>query len=459
MAKVERLPTPPHNVEAEQAVLGSLLISEIAWSRIVKLVTVGDFYRTDHRTIFAAIAALQDKRQAVDIVTVSEYLERNGTINETGGLAYIGRLAKDTPSADNVESYAKIVREESALRALKLAGEKIADDVMCLGWPAAEIIAYAQQQLHELHSSVRTGKGLLHAHQLVGELTDDLDNRSRAPAGLRLNLPDFDELTNGLEPGDLVVLAGRPGMGKTALLVSAASTVSQTTGTAVFSAEMPSHQLMRRCVALQAQIPQGLLRRPEKLTNDDWAKISTAAGAIAQRKLWIDDTGLPSLSHIRAETIALRARTSLGLVMVDYCQLVSAPGANRYEQLRDVAYGLKALAKELAAPIIVLAQLNRGVENRESKRPYLSDLRDSGAIEEAADIVGLLYSEGYYDRQFAMPYVLECAIEKNRNGERGHCLWNFDGAYSRVTALDPGAAANYRRLQIKQPTRANTDNL
>jgi replicative DNA helicase len=220
---------------------------------------------------------------------------------------------------------------------------------------------------------------------------------------------------------------------------------------------MPSSQLMRRCVALQAGIPQGLLRRPEKLTGDDWSKIDKAASTIAQRKLWIDDTGSPSLSHIRAEAISLKSRASIGLVLVDYVQLVRAPGANRYEQLRDVAYGLKALAKELAVPVIVLAQLNRGVEAREHKRPQMSDLRDSGAIEEAADIVGLLYSEGYYDHDFSMPYVLECQIAKNRNGERGQCLWHFDGAYSRVAPLDPGAAANYRRLLTKAHQRASSD--
>jgi replicative DNA helicase len=459
MADVHRLPLPPHSVEAEQALLGSLILDAKAWPRVASQIVAADFYRADHRIIFAAIAALQDTRLAVDVVSITELLERLGTLSDAGGLAYIGRLARDTPSAENIETYAGLVRERSSLRRLKTIGEEIAGSACDAGERcAAELTASAQENLHRLQRCARTGKGLIGARQLVGELTDDLDARSAGRSvGLRVGLADFDDLTNGLEPGDLVVIAARPGMGKTALLVSIASLVSQTIVAAVFSAEMPSSQLMRRCVALQAEIPQGLLRRPEKLTRDDWSKIDKAAGTIAQRKLWIDDTGSPSLSHIRAEAIALKSRASIGLVLIDYVQLVRGPGANRYEQLRDVAYGLKALAKELAAPIIVLAQLNRGVESREHKRPHISDLRDSGAIEEAADIVGLLYSEGYYDREFSMPYVLECQIAKNRNGERGQCLWHFDGQYSRVVPLDPGAAANYRRVLTKAQQRASSD--
>jgi replicative DNA helicase len=460
MADVHRLPTPPHSIEAEQSVLGSVLIDNSVFHLISNRIESSDFYRADHRIIWSAYKALQAEHQAIDAVTVSAYLERKGTLTETGGLAYLGQLGNDTPTTANVETYAGIVRERASLRRLKAIAEETAAQACDAGErSAAELVANAQEDLHRLQTSARTGKGLTDARQLVNEFTDDLDARAAGAMGLRIGLPDFDELTCGLEPGDLVVIPARPAMGKTALLVSIASTVSQTHGTAVFSAEMPSAQLMRRCVSLQAEIPQGSLRRPAKLTDEDWAKISTAAGVIAQRKLWIDDTGSPSLSHIRSETIALKSRASLGLVMVDYVQLVRAPGANRYEQLRDVAYGLKALAKEIAVPIIVLAQLNRDLEKRDDKRPHISDVRDSGAIEEAADIVGLLYSEGYYDPQFGMPYVLECQIAKNRNGERGQCLWHFSGAYSRVTPLDPGAAANYRRLLSRPQKRASSRDL
>ena len=373
-----------------------------------------------------------------------------GTLIDAGGIAYLGTLAKDTPTAANIETYAAAVRERSALRGLRALSEQLARRITEGEGSAGELVADAQEQLQRLQAHARTGKGLIGARQLVGELIDDLDHRLSGSTGLSVGLPDFDTLTCGLEPGDLAVIAARPGMGKTALLVSIAAHISKELPTAVFSAEMPAKQLMRRALALQSGISQGLLRRSEKLQETDWRTIATANQSLAQRQLWVDDTAAPMLSHIRAECIALNARERLGLVLIDYVQLVRAPGANRYEQLRDVAYGLKALAKELSVPIVVLAQLNRGVESREHKRPHVSDLRDSGAIEEAADIVGLLYSEGYYDDTHAMPYVLECAIAKNRNGERGECLWRFTGQYSRVEPLDAGATAQYRRNRATQ---------
>jgi replicative DNA helicase len=444
MGNVERLDLPQHSIEAEQAVLGALLLSTPAWALVSSKLSGSDFYRGEHRLIFAAIADLHNVAKAVDAVTVAEYLEHQGSA--AGGLGYIAALVRDTPGAANIESYAAVVLERSALRRLKEIGELIAQSAAAGGQSAAELAATAQEQLHRLHAKSRAGTGLIDVRKLVADFTDDLDARAEGSKGLKVGLPDFDGLTCGLEAGDLVVIAARPGMGKTAMMVSIASTTSLSTGTAVFSAEMPAHQLMRRCVALQAEIPQGLLRTAERLTPEHWASISSAAGSIAQRRLWIDDTGTPTLTHIRAETLALKSRAPLGLVLIDYVQLVRGIGKNRYEELRDVAYGLKALAKELAVPIIVLAQLNRGVESRDQKRPQISDLRDSGAIEEAADIVGLLYSEAYYDPVFDMPYVLECHIAKNRNGERGECLWRFDGALSRITALDSGPTAQYRRV-------------
>jgi replicative DNA helicase len=274
---------------------------------------------------------------------------------------------------------------------------------------------------------------------------------------LEIGLADFDALTSGLEPGDLVVIAGRPGLGKTALMVQIAASVSEKLPVAVFSAEMPAAQLMRRCMSLQSGVATGKLRRAERLTDADWDALTPAARVIADRRLFVDETSLPQLQHVRSECVSLKARAGLGLVLVDYCQLVQGAGANRYEQLRDVAYGFKAMAKDLAVPVILLAQLNRAVESRVDKQPQLSDLRDSGAIEEAADVVGLLYSEGYYKPDFGMPYVLQCTIEKNRNGERGQCLWSFDGALSRVKDLESGAAIQYRKLLAAGQRKSSTD--
>lgn len=446
-ADVRRFPVPAHSIPAEQAVLGALLLDPDAWALIESRVVGVDFYERRHQLIFAAIAAVRGDGRTPDIVSVSEQLERTGQAEEVGGLTYVGKLANDTPSAANITTYAAVVRERSMRRRLRKLSVDLTRAIdESPDRPTAELATALQERLTDLQGRMRVGKGLVSTRDLVPELLDDLDRRRDGQQGLAVGLDDFDALTNGLEPGDLVVIAGRPGMGKTALLVSIAAHVATATGVAVFSAEMPSQQLMRRCLALISEMPQGRFRRPEHLTDNDWSRIATAATQLAQRRIWIDETSSPALSHVRAETTALKAREALGLVIVDYLGLVTGAGANRYEQLRDVAYGFKALAKDLGVPVIVLAQLNRGVESRDHKRPHLSDLRDSGAIEEAADIVGLLYSEGYYDRNFGMPYVLECAIEKNRNGERGQCLWQFDGAQSRIAPLDDRARAQYRHL-------------
>lgn len=452
VAEVVQLRVPPHSVEAEQAVLGALMLDARPWPRVAKMLKVGDFFRRDHQRIFEIVSKIADAGRILDAVTVNDALEREGYADEVGGLVYLAGLVRNTPSAANIEAYAAAVRDRSLLRQL----QSFADGVnagTAGGRPAADLVADAQEALLRLQSSAHTGRGLVSVKELTGELLDDLERRKEGTKGTFLGLSDFDELTGGLEPGDLVVLAGRPGMGKTALLVSIDCHVSLESTVAVFSAEMSAQQLMRRHVSLLSGVSQKLLRRAEQMQDADWAGVAAASSQIVKRRLFIDDTPAPSLTHIRAECMALKAKGPLGLVLVDYMQLVQGSGENRYQQLRDVAYGFKALGKDLAAPIIVLAQLNRGVESRDNKRPHISDLRDSGAIEEAADIIGLLYSEGYYNADFSMPYVLECLLAKNRNAERGECLWNFTGAHSRVEVLNPGAKAQYRQLRAKAASR------
>jgi replicative DNA helicase len=441
---------PLYSLDAEQAVLGALLFDSSAWPRVAGLIAA-DHYRPDHRTIFAAIEELCSAGKAADVITVSELLKDRGTLADVGGLAALGTLAANKPGTANIEDYAEKVREYALRRRLEALGATIRREAADGGPDGANgLLTRIQERLLALQASSRTGNGLIASRELASEFIDDLDRRRDKPRGLPLGLADFDGLTNGLEPGDLVVVAGRPGMGKTALLVTIAAHVAQSQAVAVFSAEMPARQLMRRCVALLGRISQGRLRRTDQLTDDDWSRIGSAATAVSDRQLWIDDTALPALAHIRAECLGLKARTGLGLVMIDYVQLVQGHGANRYEQLREVAYGCKALAKDLAVPVIVLGQLNRGVESRDSKEPQISDLRDSGAIEEAADIIGLLFSKGYYDPQFEMPQVLECQIEKHRNGERGECLWHFAGEHSHISVLEAPAATQYRLLRAQQ---------
>lgn len=450
----------PHSVEAEQAVLGALLLDASAWPLIQTTLRADDFYRADHRLIFAAIEDVAARGHAGDLVTVSECLERTQRLEDAGGLAYLGTLARDTPSAANIEAYAQVVRERAGLRRLHACARQIARSVHDVGERSvAELISGAEQALAELRGNARAGRGLVATRELMREFVDDLEKRTVEQRGLSIGLADFDVLTTGLEPGDLVVIAGRPGLGKTSLLISIAASVSERVPVAVFSAEMPAQQLMRRAVALLASVPQGKLRRADTLDDAEWKSVWPAVDAVVARSLFVDDTAAPTLAHVRAELIGMRARSGLGLVVVDYVQLMRGIGATRYEQLREIAYGLKGLAKELSVPVIALAQLNRAVESREAKRPVVSDLRDSGAIEEAADIVAMLYSQGYYDADFGMPYVLECNVEKARNGERGRCWWRFTGAYSRVEVLDDGARAHYRQLCAKAERRGPATDL
>jgi len=450
-----------HSVEAEQAVLGSLMIEPTAWARLTGKVEAQDFFRPDHRMIFGAIEKLAGAGKEHDVITVSARLQAAGSLDDAGGMAYIGKLARDTATAVNLESYAEVVRERSMRRRLASLGEFIGRAASVKGERSAEeLLADAQRALFELQTRARTGSGLVAAQELTAALLEDMERRREKCVGLSVGLEDFDALTNGLEPGDLVVLAGRPGMGKTALLGGMSTHVARTAPVAVFSAEMPAMQLMRRNIAAIGDLSQGRLRRADELKDFEWERIASAAADLSARRLWVDETPLPTLAHVRAEAMGLKLRAGcLGLILVDYVQLVQGSGSNRYEQLRDVAYGFKALAKQLAVPVVVLAQINRSVESRDGRKPAMSDLRDSGAIEEAADIIGMLYSEGYYDRQFAMPNVLECNIEKNRNGERGECRWYFDGDRSRITVLDAQMRVRYASLLEQSKKRGGGEDL
>lgn len=444
---------PPHSVEAEQSVLGSLLLDgESVWNPIRSRISVGDFYSPDHRLIFEAIAGLVAESKPIDVLTVSVRLDRIGKLQEVGGLAYLSTLVRNTPTASNAQAYAQIVHERAMMRRLLQFARGLSAQIDDhAGRSVQEIASMAQEQLLELQAGVREGSGLIPAGVLVGQLLDDLDRRSEGRKGIALGLGYFDELTGGLDAGDLVVLAGRPGMGKTALQVSIAATVARDHQVALFSAEMPALQLMRRCMALASGLSQKQLRRPDQLEEPHWEQISRAAPTLSALRLHVDETAQPTIAHIRAELAALKARSGLGLVLIDYLQLLRASGRNRYEELREVAYGLKALAKDLGVPVIALAQLNRDVEKRgDDKRPNISDLRDSGAIEEAADIIGMLYREAYYNSSTAMPYVLECNVQKHRNGATGQCLWSFAGERSLIVPLDEGAAIQYRRVVAEQ---------
>jgi replicative DNA helicase len=448
MAEILPVGLPPHSVAAEQAVLGALMLdAQAAWPLVAPILAPGDFYRPDHRLLYETIAGLAGKGASADLVSVGAALEAAGNLETVGGHAWLMRLVRETATAVTVEHHARLVRERSQLRQLSEFGrlaEKLAlgED----GRSAESIAGQLANRLSAIQSQASVGGGLVPITDVVRGLIDDLDARREGKRGLQTGLADFDHLTGGFEPGELTIFAGRPGMGKTALLCTIAAHVARDAWTAVFSAEMPAQQLARRWVSLLGGPSQEKLRRPERMTEADWGAVTSAVGKLAERRIVIDERASPTMEHIRAQCLGLKARFGVGLVMIDYLQLARARGDKRHEELTNVAYGGKALAKELGCPVIMLSQLNRNLESRDEKRPRMSDLRESGGIEEAADLICMLYREGYYNDRFDMPNVIECMIEKHRNGERGQCLWHFAGEFSRMTALDEVARASYRHL-------------
>jgi replicative DNA helicase len=446
-----------HALQAEQAALGAMLIDRRAIAQVLAILGPDDLQEPRHRPILEAVRSMHDEGVGIDAVTVTDRLSQQQDILRAGGLTYIAKLAADTPTAANAEHYARQVKDRADRRRHR---EWLLDELQRIDQAgnasAAELATRTLEGALKLQGTHRgDAGGLVSAADLATALLEDLDSRASGKRGLEFGLPDFDRLTGGLEEGDLVVIAGRPSVGKSATMVTLASVAAQHCSVAIFSAEMPALQVMRRWLAQVTNLPQNKLRRPESMADADWVSVSNGAAELQRRRLWIDDKAQPTVAHIRAELAALKAKGDLGLAIIDYLQLLTGNGRNRYEELRDVAYGLKALAKDLRIPIIALAQVNRDVESRDEKRPQVSDLRDSGAIEEAADVIGMLYSEGHYHPDFSLPWVLECNLLKVRNGERGQCLWCFDGSRSLIEPLDSGAVLQYRRL-LAEARRPNT---
>jgi replicative DNA helicase len=431
---------PPHSVEAEQAVLGGILIDPIAWDQIADVVTEADFYRPDHALIFSALADLAGHGKPGDMVTVSEQLERRGLLTEAGGLGYLGTLARDTPTAANVRAYAQIVRERSLLRKLVGAGREIAGSVYAGdGASARDLVDKAEQRVFEIaEQSAGARDGAQRVSALLPGLIDKIDAWHSNPDSLR-GLPtgftDFDKKTGGLRGGDLIIIAGRPSMGKTTLAVNIAEHAalsSARAAVAIFSMEMPSEQVVTRMLSSIGHVPLNGIRSGQ-ISDDDWVRITSATGQLKEAKIFIDESPALTPTEIRARSRRIKREHGLDLVVVDYLQLMQVPGTqeNRATEIAEVSRGLKALAKELNIPVIALSQLNRGVEQRTEKKPVMSDLRESGAIEQDADMILLIYREEVYDKNTTKKGMAEIDLAKHRNGEIGTFLLTFQGAYSR----------------------------
>jgi replicative DNA helicase len=443
----ESLRTPPHSIEAEQAVLGGLLLDTAAWDQVGDAVIADDFYRRDHKLIFEAIGQLAMESKPCDVVTVSEYLERRALLDEAGGLAYLGTLARDTPSAANVRAYAQIVRERALLRALVSAGGEIAASVFNdEGLAARDLVNMAEEKVFAIaERGTRSRDGAQAVRTMLPALIDKIDDWHSNPdqlRGLATGFTDFDNKTGGLRGGDLVIVAGRPSMGKTTLAINMAENVAvdpNTKGSVlVFSMEMPAEQLMTRMLSSIGGVELHHIRSG-RISDEQWVRITSATSQLAEARIFIDET--PGLNPTELRTRARRVKREHGLnmVVVDYLQLMQVAGTkeNRATEISEISRGLKALAKELDVPVIALSQLNRSVEQRENKRPVMSDLRESGAIEQDADMILFIYREEVYDKNTPRKGEADIDLAKHRNGETGYFKLTFQGQFTRFQNYMP----------------------
>ena len=443
-ASVAAIRTPPHSIEAEQSVLGGLLLDNSAWEKVADLLTDGDFYRHDHRIIFRHIAQLVDLARPADVVTVSESLDKHAELANVGGLAYLASLAQNTPSAANIRRYAEIVRERSVMRALAQVGTEIAESAYNpQGRDAAQLLDEAEGKVFQIaESTAKSKQGFLEMPALLKEVVERIDmlysrDNPDEVTGVPTGFHDLDARTSGLQPGDLIIVAGRPSMGKTAFSMNIAENVAIEAGlpVAVFSMEMGGAQLVMRMLGSVGRLDQHVLRTG-KLGDEDWQKLTYAIGKLSEAPMYIDET--PALTALelraRARRLARQHGGKLGLIVIDYLQLMSGSGKsdNRTAELGEISRGLKGLAKELQVPVIALSQLSRAVEQRTDKRPMMSDLRESGAIEQDADLIIFMYREAYYKpEEIDLKNQAEAIIGKHRNGPTGRVRLAFIGQYAK----------------------------
>jgi replicative DNA helicase len=437
---VESLKVPPNSIQAEQSVLGGLMIDNQTWDAIADKVGEEDFYRKDHRLIFRTIDQLAEKQIPFDVVTISEALAAIGELDTVGGLAYLGTLAKDTPSAANIVSYANIVRERSVLRQLIHVGTEISDSAFNTeGRETAELLEIAEREVFKIAEQRQKGlSGFQPIKTLLAKAIDKIEimfAQEGSITGASTGFTELDRLTSGLQTSDLIIVAGRPSMGKTTIAMNIAENVAIKGGkpVAVFSMEMPGDSLAMRMMSSLGRIDQHKIRTG-KLEDDDWPRLTSAMSLLAETKLFIDDTPALTPTEVRSRARRLsREHGQLGLIVLDYLQLMQSPGSgdNRVQQISDISRALKALAKELEVPVIALSQLNRNLEQRPNKRPVMSDLRESGAIEQDADLIIFVYRDEVYHEDSPDKGVAEIIIGKQRNGPLGIVRLTFLGQYTR----------------------------
>lgn len=435
---------PPQALEAEQSLLGGLLLDNRKWDEVIDVVSAPDFYSNNHRLIFAAIAGLRQDGDAADAITTAKHLEVANHLESAGGLAYIGSLANNTPSTANIMTYAKIVREQAILRSLINVANDIADSAYNPdGRTPREILDKAENKVLDI--TKRGGRSQFVAIQeLLATSLDRIEALSESKegiSGISTGFKDIDRMTSGLQPGDLVIVAGRPSMGKTSFAMNIAEYVAieKKRPVAIFSMEMPGVQLATRMLASLGQVDSTKLRTG-RMQESDWPRISSAIKLIDRATLLVDDTSLDVMElRSRARRIS-RENETLGLIVVDYIQLIPTNETeNRATGISEITRSLKILAKELEVPVMALSQLNRSLEQRPNKRPIMSDLRESGAIEQDADLIFFIYRDEVYNEDSEQKGVAEVIIGKQRNGPIGTTKLTFRGEFTRFENFTPNA--------------------
>lgn len=441
---VDPLKRPPHSAEAEQAIIGGLMLDNQVWDTVNSKLCEADFYRTEHRILYRAIAELAKKEHPFDVVTLLDTLKSNNELDDAGSETYLFELANNTPSVANVSAYADIVREKSVQRQLIAVAGQIADAAYNPGErEVTELLDFAETKVFAIAEQTGGDKGPENIKSILAKAVEKIDtlyHNGDALTGLATGLSDLDEMTSGLQPSDLVIVAGRPSMGKTTLVMNMAEHAAIKSGrpVLVFSMEMPADSLAMRMMSSLGRIDQHRIRTG-KLDDDDWPRVTSAVHMLSEAPLFIDDT--PALSPAEMRTRARRLAKEhgrLGLIVVDYLQLMKVPGFkadNRTAEISEISRSLKSLAKELEVPVVALSQLNRSLEQRHDKRPVMSDLRESGAIEQDADLICFIYRDEVYNEDSPDKGVAEIIIAKQRNGPIGKVRVAFLGKYTRFEDL------------------------
>lgn len=450
---LDSLKLPPHSVEAEQSVLGGLLLENEALDKIADILGSGDFYRHDHRLIYQHIGRLIEHNKPADIVTVAESLENSAELSGVGGIAYLGALAQNTPTAANIRRYAEIVRERAVMRKLVEVGSSIAESAYSpQGRDAQQLLDEAEAKIFQIaEGGKRSSEGFVDIKVLLPQVADRIDylyqrENQGDVTGVPTGFGDLDEKTSGFQPGDLIIVAGRPSMGKTAFSLNIAENIALDTKlpVAVFSMEMGATQLATRMIGSVGRLDQHRMRNGN-LEDEDWVRLTTALGKLNDAPIYIDEGAGLSSFDVRARARRLHRQCGkLGLIVVDYLQLMSAPsgrqGENRATEISEISRSLKSLAKELDVPVVALSQLNRSVEQRPDKRPVMSDLRESGAIEQDADLILFIYRDEVYNSDSPDKGTAEIIIAKQRNGPIGRVRLTFLGEHTRFENFASGNA-------------------